>query len=148
HAQAAGPLQLLRRERQHAVSSDADAADQTRMEEVARPSQPARVHELGALRADARALSASRAPDHGADLEHVNRETYRQKSRMVEISLSGSGEGLGWKTYFIKSSRGYSIPRSVSIDVEPPTTLAIDERRDATVPCQRGGDDAGNPHRV
>ena len=30
-------------------------------------------------------------------------ESYRRKSRMVEISLSGSGEGLGWAT-----SRGYS----------------------------------------
>jgi hypothetical protein len=34
----------------------------------------------------------------------------RRKSRMVEISLSGSGEGLGWAT-----SRGYSTTIIASI---------------------------------
>ena len=28
----------------------------------------------------------------------MNREPYQQKSRMVEISKSGSGEGRGWAT--------------------------------------------------
>jgi hypothetical protein len=32
----------------------------------------------------------------------------RRKSRMVEISLSGSGEGLGWET-----GRGYSTRFSI-----------------------------------
>ena len=28
----------------------------------------------------------------------MNREPYQQKSRMVKISMSGSGEGRGWVT--------------------------------------------------
>ena len=31
-------------------------------------------------------------------LRGCNHESYRRRSRMVEISMSGSGEGLGWAT--------------------------------------------------
>ena len=49
------------------------------------------------------------------------RETYRRKNRMVETSLSGSGEGLGWAT-----GRGYST-----------TTFLL-------VVCQNSGEDDSN----
>ena len=43
----------------------------------------------------------------------MNREPYQQKSRMVKISMSGSGEGRGWVT-----GPGYST------DVDFPVPLA------------------------
>src|SRR5262245_7843833 len=70
----------------------------------------------------------------------VLRETHRRKSRMVEISLSGSGEGPGWVT-----SRGYATPhfkpsrrphfgegdRRIPAPISPPTAAIFSRRAQA-----------------
>ena len=43
----------------------------------------------------------------------MNREPYQQKSRMVEISMSGSGEGRSWVTGsgYSTHNQFYEMPR-------------------------------------
>ncbi len=47
------------------------------------------------------------APGIAMSPRGYTRESCRRRSRMVEISMSGSGEGLGWAT-----GPGYSTARS------------------------------------
>ncbi len=46
------------------------------------------------------------APGTARSFRGCNHESGRRRSRMVEISMSGSGEGLGWAT-----GPGYSTAR-------------------------------------
>jgi hypothetical protein len=59
------------------------------------PSQPAYPSHLGAFPASAGPLPAFPPTDHRVHLGTVIHESQQRKRRMVEISLSGSGERLG-----------------------------------------------------
>jgi hypothetical protein len=53
-----------------------------------------------------------------------NHEAHRRKSRMVEISLSGSGEGPGWETSRPTLQRYFVAPLPVAARWKPATGAA------------------------
>src|SRR4029450_3220299 len=92
---SARPLQLLRREWQLSESAATRRSDEACLVQVAVPSQPAQASYVGKVYGFPPTETSATPTDHGPDLEWVTRESHRRKSRMVEISLSGSGEGPG-----------------------------------------------------
>ena len=108
----ARPLQLLRRQWQLSESAATRRSDEAGLVQVAVPSQPAQASQLGEVHAIC--SDGGLFPAHGSRSGSgaASHESHRRKSRMVEISLSGSGEGPGWVT-----SPTYSIsfvPRTLA----------------------------------
>ena len=96
-------LQLLRGQRQRRKPQSARVSCAACMAQMVVSAQSKGVHPMGAISRSTVRLSAPQAPGLRADLGLTHRETSPRRSRMVEISKSGSGEGPRWVT-----ASGYS----------------------------------------
>ena len=88
-------LQLLRSERQPSKFGPSGSRHATGLAQMAAPSQPAHASHVGAVQPIVGTLPASPPAGCRADMGGVATRHISGGSRMVEISLSGSGEGLG-----------------------------------------------------
>ncbi len=118
-----GALQLLRHQRQRPSSVAARLLGHTPMAQVAESAEPTSRDDVVALPACAGGDASPRSAVEATPLVRASRETFVRKSRMVEISLSGSGEGPGRAT-----ARGYSTRAAQTI---PPATRRLVMQRDS-----------------
>src|SRR5215469_8504982 len=87
----AGPLQLLWGQWQPQEFGLSAVPCPSGVVQMAEPSQPADAMDVGEVPGPCAGFSSSESPDHGAYLGMSDRETCSRWSRMVEISMSGSG---------------------------------------------------------
>ena len=99
----AGPFQLLRGEWELPEFGLSGVSGEACLVQVAAPSRPTDATDLGEVCRPDTVAAFAPTPDCGAPLGSTSVSRLVRQSRMVEISLSGSGEGLGWAT-----GRGYS----------------------------------------